>query len=138
MKADGMQVYLASHGSSRTCVRNHRFRWAYCQLESPRQLRSTREKSIKDAIRCLPADLDATYEGTLARIDSYSLEEALNMLRWLSFGASPLKIGELQDARLTCPAGDGTVAWDDPGSVQDIIEILGDLVYVEELTSVMA
>ena len=118
-------------------IRCYRFRWAYCQLESLKQLRSTREKSIEDALRCLPADLDATYERMLARIDSYSLEEALIMLRWLSFGASPLTLGELQEARLTCPTGDGTVAWDDPGSVQDIIEILGDLVYVEEPTYVM-
>lgn len=119
-------------------MRCHRFRWAYCQLESLKQLRSTREKSIEDALHRLPADLDATYERMLARIDSYSLEEALTMLRWLSFGASPLTLGELQEARLTCPAGDGTVAWDDPGSIQDIVEILGDLIYVEEPTYVMA
>lgn len=119
-------------------VCHHRFRWAYCQLESLKQLRSTREKFIEDALRCLPADLDATYERMLSRIDSYSLEEALIMLRWLSFGASPLTLGELQEARLTCITGDGTVAWDDPGSVQDIVEILGDLVYVEKPAYVMA
>jgi len=109
-----------------------RFRWAYCQLESLKQLRSTREKSVEDALRCLPADLDATYERMLARIDSYSLEEALTMLRWLTFGTTSLTLGELQEARLTCPAEDGTVAWDDPGSIQDIMEILGDLILVEE------
>lgn len=74
----------------------------------------------------------------LARIDPHTLEEALIMLRWLSFGASSLTLGELQEARLTCPTGDGAVAWDDPGSIQDIVEILGDLVYVEDPTYVMA
>lgn len=116
----------------------YRFRWAYCQLESLKQLRSTRERSIEDALRCLPVDLDATYERMLSRIDSYSLEEALTMLRWLSFGESLLTLGELQEARLTCPHEDGTVAWDDPGSIRDIIEILGDLVYIEDPSYVMA
>ena len=60
------------------------------------------------------------------------------MLRWLSFGAGSLTLGELQEARLTSPSGGGTVAWDDPGSIQDIVEILGDLVYIEEPIHVMA
>jgi ankyrin repeat protein len=60
------------------------------------------------------------------------------MLRWLSFGASLLTLGELQEARLTCPGEEETVAWDDPGSIQDITHILGDLVYVEEPAYVLA
>jgi hypothetical protein len=118
----------------RTC----RFRWAYCQLESLKELRSTRQRSIEDALSRLPVDLDTTYERMLARIDPYSLEEALTMLRWLSFGASLLTLGELQEARLTCPGEDETVAWDDPGSIQDITHILGDLVYIEEPAYVLA
>lgn len=52
------------------------------------------------------------------------------MLRWLSFAAQPLTLGELQEARLIDSSGDGNIAWDDPGSIEDIVEILGDLVHV--------
>jgi ankyrin repeat protein len=109
-----------------------RFRWVFCQLQELKKLRSTREQSIEAALRSLPVGLNATYERMLDRIDQYDRKEALAMLNWLSFALHTLTLGELQEARLINPENGGSVAWDDPGSIEDIVEILGDLIHVEE------
>jgi ankyrin repeat protein len=109
-----------------------RFRWVFCQLQELKKLRSTREQSIEAALRSLPVGLNATYERMLSRIDQYDRIEASVMLNWLSFALQTLTLGELQEARLINPENGGSVAWDDPGSMEDIIEILGDLIHVEE------
>jgi ankyrin repeat protein len=75
--------------------------------------------------------LNATYERMLDRIDQHDRREAVVMLRWLSFAKHALTLGELQEARLISPDHEGSVAWDDPGSIDDIVEILGDLIHVE-------
>jgi ankyrin repeat protein len=109
-----------------------RFRWVFCQLQELKKLRSTREQSIEAALRSLPVGLNATYERMLDRIDQCDRKEASTMLNWLSFALQTLTLGELQEARLINPENGGSVAWDDPGSMEDIIEILGDLIHVEE------
>lgn len=53
------------------------------------------------------------------------------MLEWLSFAKHALTLGELQEARLINPEHEGYVAWDDPGSTDDVSEIFGDLIHVE-------
>ena len=67
----------------------------------------------------------------LKRIDQHDRQEAVTMLRWLSYAKHTLTLGELQEARLINPELEGSVAWDDPGSIDDIVEILGDLIHVE-------
>ena len=67
----------------------------------------------------------------LDRIEQHDRGEAVAMLKWLSFAKNALTLGELQEARLINPGLDGSVAWDDPGSIDDIVEILGDLIHVE-------
>lgn len=94
-------------------------------------MRSTREKSIEAALESLPVGLNATYERMLERIDQHDRQEAVTMLRWLSYTKHTLTLGELQEARLINPELEGSVAWDDPGSMDDIVEILGDLIHVE-------
>ena len=94
-------------------------------------MRSTREKSTEAALQSLPAGLNATYERMLERIDQHDRQEAVTMLRWLSYAKHTLTLGELQEARLINPELEGSVAWDDPGSMDDIVEILGDLIHVE-------
>lgn len=95
-------------------------------------MRSTREKSIEAALQSLPVGLNATYERMLKRIDQHDRQEAVTMLRWLSYAKHTLTLGELQEARLINPDLEGSVAWDDPGSIDDIVEILGDLIRVED------
>jgi ankyrin repeat protein len=68
----------------------------------------------------------------LERIDQHDRKEAVAMLNWLSFALDTITLGELQEARLINPDNGGSVAWDDPGSIGDIVEILGDLIHVEE------
>jgi ankyrin repeat protein len=94
-------------------------------------------RSIEDALQSLPVGLDATYQLMLDRIDRRDRHEAVSMLRWLSFALRPLILGELQEARLVDPAGDGVVAWDDPGEIEDIVEILGPLIGVVGPTEVI-
>lgn len=94
-------------------------------------MRSTRERSIETALQSLPVGLNATYERMLDRIDQHDRREAVAMLKWLSFAKHALTLGELQEARLINPELEGSVAWDDPGSIDDIVEILGDLIHVE-------
>jgi ankyrin repeat protein len=109
-----------------------RFRWVFCQLQELKKLRSTREQSIEAALRSLPVGLNATYKRMLDRIDNHDRKEAVAMLNWLSFALHTLTLGELQEARLINPDNGGSVAWDDPGSIEDIVEILGDLIHIEE------
>ena len=103
----------------------------YCQLRELKNLRSTRAKSIEAALQSLPVGLDATYRKMVDRIDHRDRQEAVAMLRWLSFAVQPLTLGELQETRLIDSGDDGTVAWDDPGSIEDIAKILGDLIQVD-------
>ena len=42
-----------------------------------------------------------------------------------------LTLEELQEARLINPELGSSIAWDDPGSIDDVVEILGDLIHVE-------
>jgi ankyrin repeat protein len=113
-----------------------RFRWVFCQLQELKKLRSTREQSIEAALRSLPVGLNATYKRMLDRIDRHDRREAVTMLNWLSFALHTLTLGELQEARLVSPDNGGSVAWDDPGSIEDIVAILGDLIHVEEPSDV--
>lgn len=103
----------------------------YCQLRELKTLRSTREKSIEAALQSLPVGLDATYRKMVDRIDQRDQKEAAAMLRWLSFTMQPLTLGELQETRLIEFGDGGTVSWDDPGSIEDIPKILGDLIQVD-------
>jgi ankyrin repeat protein len=115
-----------------------RFRWVFCQLQELKKLRSTREQSIEAALSSLPVGLNATYKRMLDRIDIHDRREAVAMLNWLSFALHTLTLGELQEARLINPDNGGSVAWDDPGSMEDIVAILGDLIHVEEPLDVTA
>ena len=108
-----------------------RFRWVYCQLRELKTLRSTRERSIEAALQTLPVGLDATYSKMVSRIDQRDRKEAVAMLRWLSFALQPLTLGELQETRLIDSSDNGTVTWEDPGSIEDIAKILGDLIHVD-------
>lgn len=108
--------------------------WAYCQLEVLKKLRSSREVNVDLALQSLPVTLHETYERMLARALETDCEEALCLLRWLTFASRPLTLGELHETRRLIDFGrDEDAAWNDPGSIEDIKEILGDLIHVSPL-----
>lgn len=76
----------------------YRFRWAYCQLQELKKLKSTKPKYIRAALSTIPATLDATYERMLIGIGELYQEEALVLLRWSAYAQSPLSLHELAEA----------------------------------------
>ncbi|KAK3670456.1 hypothetical protein LTR78_009697 [Recurvomyces mirabilis] len=113
------------------------FRWAFCQLEELKRLKGMRPRWTEKALECLPKSLDETYERMLVRINEIYQPEALRALRWLSFQMRPLTLGELCEACLIDPEAGGRVDLDNRGPLEDILEILGSLVHVEEANEIV-
>ena len=88
---------------------------------------------MKAALLFLPATLDATYERMLTGIEETLREEALVLLRWIAYAQSPPSLGELAEARIVYPVGDGKVDVNDRGSLEDTLDILSGLVTVDEM-----
>ena len=86
---------------------------------------------MKEALFNLPETLNETYERMLTRIEKRSRKDALVLLRWLAYAHSPPSLGELAEARVIDPEGDGSVDVDDRGGVEDTLDILSGLVTVE-------
>ena len=109
----------------------YRFRWAYCQLQELKKLKSTKPKFVHDALRTLPATLDETYERMLSVIERRYHGEALTLLRWLTYAQSPPTLGQLAEASIVDPGvGDGEVDTDNRGDFEDSLDILSGLVVV--------
>ncbi|KAI9686777.1 MAG: hypothetical protein M1822_002837 [Bathelium mastoideum] len=107
------------------------FRWAYCQLQELKKLKSTKPRHIEYILRTLPATLDETYERTLSGIEERYRPEALSLLRWLAYAMSPPTLGELAEATIVNPmAGDGEVDTDNRGDLEDTLDILSGLIMV--------
>ncbi|KAK4553330.1 hypothetical protein LTR86_009630 [Recurvomyces mirabilis] len=113
------------------------FRWAFCQLEELKRLKGMRPRWVEKALECLPKSLDETYERMLVQINEIYQPEALRALRWLSFQMRPLTLGELCEACLIDPEAEGVVDLENRGPLEDVLEILGSLVYVEEVNEVV-
>lgn len=109
----------------------HRFRWAYCQFQELKKLKSTKPKYVEAALLSLPATLDETYERILSGIQGMFHDEALTLLRWLAFAQWPLTLGELAEATIINPAGDGIVDTYNRGHLEDTLDILSGLVAVD-------
>ncbi|KJX98546.1 ankyrin repeat protein [Zymoseptoria brevis] len=106
------------------------FRWAYCQLQELKKLKSTKPKYVKDALLSLPSNLDETYERMLTGIEERYREEALTLLRWITYARSPLTLGELAEVTIVNPEGTGSVDFDERGDIEDTLDILTGLVTV--------
>lgn len=105
--------------------------WAYCQLKALKKIKSTGEANIDIALHALPVTLHDTYERMLARALETDPDEALCLLRWLTFASRPLTLGELHETRRLVHFGrKDDVAWRKPGSIEEITDILGDLIQV--------
>ena len=108
----------------------YRFRWAFCQIQELKKLKSTRPRFVKEALYCLPSTLDETYERMLAGIDESLRPDACKLLRWLAYAKSPPSLGELVDATVIDLAADGSVEVEDRPGLDDTLEILSGLVTV--------
>ncbi|KAF2719344.1 hypothetical protein K431DRAFT_212208, partial [Polychaeton citri CBS 116435] len=106
------------------------FRWAYCQLQELKKLKSTRPRFVKEALYSLPTTLDETYERILIGIEEGLRIDALVLLRWLAYAKSPLSLSELVDATVIDLAGKGNVQVEDRPGLDDPLEILSGLVTI--------
>ncbi|KAI7467228.1 hypothetical protein KC351_g14133 [Hortaea werneckii] len=106
------------------------FRWAHCQIQELKKLKSTKPKYIEDVLRTLPKTLDETYDRMLCAIEERYRPEALTLLRWITYSKVPLTLEELAEAAIVDPSGEGTVDIDNRGDIEDSLDILSGLVMV--------
>ncbi|KAL9131147.1 MAG: hypothetical protein Q9217_000848 [Psora testacea] len=71
------------------------FRWVACQIETLKDCHTLAE--LEDALCCLPATLEETYERALSLIDEKRKEPIRNVLRWLCFSARPILLEEIAE-----------------------------------------
>ena len=71
------------------------FRWVACQIEALKDCHTVAE--LEDALCCLPATLEETYERALSLIDEKRKEPIRNVLRWLCFSARPVRLEEIAE-----------------------------------------
>jgi len=109
------------------------FRWAYCQLQELKMLKSSRPSHIKATLANLPDTLDETYERMLTNIEQESRADALTLLQWLAYARSPLNLSQLAEARIIDLTGGGAVLEDDRGGLEDALRILSGLITVDKL-----
>ncbi|KAI7158046.1 hypothetical protein KC349_g5195 [Hortaea werneckii] len=108
------------------------FRWAHCQIQELKKLKSTKPKYIEDVLRSLPKTLDETYERILCAIEERYRPEALTLLRWITYSTTPLTLGQLAEAAIIDPSGEGTVDFDNRGNIEDSVDILCGLILIYE------
>jgi hypothetical protein len=109
----------------------HRFRWAYCQLQQLRKLKSTAPKYVKLVLGALPITLDDTYSRMLLEIEEMYHHQALILLQWLAYAQSPPTLSELVEAAIIDPAEESPVDVENRGDLEDTLNILSGLVIVE-------
>ncbi|PPJ57681.1 hypothetical protein CBER1_00147 [Cercospora berteroae] len=107
-------------------------------------MKSTKPKSIQQALLALPATLDATYERMLLAIEKSVHSEALTLLRWIAYAESPLTLEQLVDTTIMDLDQEASVDIDNRGGLVDTLEILSGLVvtgppntYLDDLTAIM-
>ena len=71
------------------------FRWVACQIEALKDCQTLAE--LEDALCCLPATLEETYERALFLIDEKRKESIRNVLRWLCFSSRPIRLEEIAE-----------------------------------------
>ncbi|PGH23008.1 hypothetical protein AJ80_02923 [Polytolypa hystricis UAMH7299] len=112
------------------------FRWVKCQLDELGRLRT--DAAIKAALRGLPRDLDETYERILRRIEEPDIPLARQALLWLAHSSRPLNLIELAEGSVLQPDITKLDADDKLRDPEDILEILGSLVSLDQSHVVLA
>jgi hypothetical protein len=82
-------------------VFHSRFRLASLQICELQDCHN--EDELENQLECLPHDLDEVYDRIISGIKRHR-EDALTILKWLSFSARPLELAEV--AQVTCVVPD--------------------------------
>ncbi|PIB00933.1 Vegetative incompatibility protein HET-E-1 [Cercospora beticola] len=107
------------------------FRWTFCQLQEVKKLKSTKPRSIQQALFALPATLDATYERILETIGENVRDDALILLRWIAYAQEPLTLEQLVETTIIDLDQEASVGIDNRGGLMDTLEILSGLIITE-------
>ncbi|KAK3670450.1 hypothetical protein LTR78_009691 [Recurvomyces mirabilis] len=106
------------------------FRWAYCQMQSITNLKSTRQSHLERVLKDLPNTLDETYIRMLEAIDGELREDALALLQWIAYSERPMTLVELIEATIVDQSGQGAVKVVDRGGIDDVVDLLQGLVTI--------
>jgi hypothetical protein len=71
------------------------FRWVSCQLESVRDCKKL--ATLDKVLKRLPKDIHEQYERDLAKISEDDAEDALKLLKWLTFPQRKIRLDEARD-----------------------------------------
>ena len=106
------------------------FRWVQCQLDMLQRIRTPR--ALNDALQALPAGLDETYDRILISINEGDHEYVLRMLHWLVGSERPLSFTELTEAIALNPDKDHLDPAERLMFPEEIFELCGSLIRMEE------
>lgn len=100
------------------------------QLEELKALRPMKPRSINQALQSLPADLDETYERILTKIPAGNTQEALSILRWISFATRPMFVEEIMEICAIRLEEDPEFEIEERYQARDILNILPGLINI--------
>ncbi|KAI9641807.1 hypothetical protein NHQ30_009667 [Ciborinia camelliae] len=109
---------------------NGMFRWVFCQLDSLKRCRTTRQ--LRVALKSLPKTLNATYHRLISEIREEDTEIAIAALKWLVICETTLTIAQLAEA--TAMGFNSRAPFDVENRLADpcdLFHILGSLVSVD-------
>ncbi|KAK4952085.1 hypothetical protein LTR10_010005 [Elasticomyces elasticus] len=96
--------------------------------------KSIGRSSIKATLELLPTDLNETYERVLSEIKGDDRHAAVTVLLWLAYANTPLSLQQLAEISTfhpDNPTTDGAVALNNPGHLENTLNILAGLVLPE-------
>ncbi|KAJ7108274.1 hypothetical protein C8R44DRAFT_938293, partial [Mycena epipterygia] len=96
-------------------------------------------KAVRDALQCLPRDLDQTYDEAMQRINSQNEDDkqlAKLTLTWVAYAKRPLSVAELQEALAINPDA-STLDVDELLDINIILSVSAGLIIVDEVVSVV-
>ncbi|KAF8537950.1 hypothetical protein BDD12DRAFT_886666 [Trichophaea hybrida] len=111
---------------------NGMFRWAKCSLDHIAQLRN--DRTIKQALKTLPPDLNETYDRILDMISNLDKEMAMRIFNWLACSFQPMLIQEIVEGiglEFGATNLDADSLLNDP---EHLIDVCGSLVTVDQYT----
>ena len=107
------------------------FRWVYCQMQDLKSLKSSRASYVTAAMKALPTTLDETHYQMLKRIQPQLFDDAMMLLRWITYSKRPMTLEELNETVLVnLETSEGVVKYHDRGNVRDVLAILSGLVVI--------
>src|SRR3954453_22735017 len=110
-----------------------RFRWAVCQLAEVRKC--LKPARIRDELKNLPKDLDATYSRILGNVPEMYYRELRTVLMLLSFSTRPMTIQEVAEATAVDLDEQSFTIENRFGDPLDLLEICSSLVSITAATS---